>query len=245
MGGEDLKIGEIPARVADIVYPRRCPVCDDAVDSIGRYICRSCEAAFEAVSEPYCLKCGKPLLDDSEKLCRGCEGGRHTFDRGRAAFKYDTYLKESIYRYKYGGRREYADYYVFRMTDILGGFIKSLSPDALIPIPLHKSRLKERGYNQAELIAQGLGKKLEIPVKCDVLIRSSKTEVQKSLNAAERQNNLKKALKISSDVVKLKNVVLIDDIYTTGSTMDAAASCLKEAGVLRVFFAVLGVADKY
>ena len=240
-----MTLNGLTQKVMDIVYPRRCPVCDDAVDSIGRYICRDCEAAFEAVREPYCLKCGNPVPDDSDRLCKDCAPGRHVFDRGRAAFKYDTELKESIYRYKYGGRREYSDYYAAAMTDILGGWIKSLAPDALIPIPLHKSRLKKRGYNQAGLLAEGLSKALEIPVRNDVLERCGKTEVQKGLRAHERQNNLKKALKISSDVVKLKNVVLIDDIYTTGSTMDAAASCLKEAGVNEVYFAVLGVADKY
>ncbi len=185
------------------------------------------------------------LGDVTSLLCRECEEGRHVFDRGRSAFLYDGELKESIYRFKYGGRREYADHYAEAMAQELGDWIKSLSPEALIPIPLHKSRLKKRGYDQAKLIALRLGKLLDIPVWCDVLIRPNKTEVQKGLGAGERQNNLKKALKINSDVVKLKNVMLVDDIYTTGSTMDAAASCLRGAGAERVYFAALGVADKY
>ena len=231
-------------RTLDMIFPRRCPVCDDAVDIPGRLICSECEDVFKKIDEPYCLKCGRPVRDDALSECRECAGKKQEFKRGRAVFEYDDELKESIYRFKYGGRREYADHYAACMERSLGNWICSLKPDALVPIPLHKSRLKKRGYNQAALLAEGLGKKLGIPVRHDVLIRSSKTAVQKGLGASERQNNLKKALKIGPDVVKLKNIVLIDDIYTTGSTMNSAASCLQDAGVENVYFAVLGAANK-
>ena len=230
-------------RALDLIFPRRCPVCDEAVDVPGALICSDCKGMFAKISEPYCLKCGRPLSDDISGVCEKCAGHTHDFARGRAMFLYDEVLKESIYRFKYGGRREYADYYSIKMSESLGPWIRSLNPDALVPIPLHKSRLKERGYNQAGLLAQGLGKLTGIPVMNDLLIRSGRTAVQKGLGAAQRQNNLKKALKISCDVVKLKNIVLIDDIYTTGSTMNAAASCLRSAGVENVYFAVLGVAS--
>ena len=232
-------------RALDLIYPRRCPVCDEAVDIPGRLICTECEGTFIQISGPYCLKCGRPIQDDSRELCEGCRTHMHEFTRGRAAFVYDDGLKESIYRFKYGGRREYADYYAGRMDELLGTWIRSLRPDAFIPIPVHKSRLRERGYNQAGLLAEGLSKLTGIPTCNEVLIRSGKTAVQKDLGASERQNNLKKALKIGSDVVKLKNIVLIDDIYTTGSTMNAAASCLRIAGVENIYFAVLGVANQY
>lgn len=231
-------------RTLDMIFPRRCPVCDDAVDMPGRLICAECEDVFKEINEPYCLKCGRPLRDDPLPECSECTGKKQGFKRGRAVFEYDEELKESIYRFKYGGRREYADHYASCMERSLGDWIRSLKPDALVPIPLHKSRLRERGYNQAALLAEGLGHKLGIPVDEGVLIRDSKTAVQKGLGASERQNNLKKALKIGSDVVKLKNIVLIDDIYTTGSTMNSAAFCLQDAGVENVYFAVLGAANK-
>lgn len=237
-------VSDIFERTLDIFFPRRCPVCDDAVDVPGRLICADCESAFKEIKEPYCLKCGRPLKDDALTECDECTGKKQDFRRGRAVFEYDDELKESIYRFKYGGRREYADHYSACMERSLGGWIRSLNPDVLIPIPLHKSRLKKRGYNQAVLLADGLGKKLGIPVRNDVLVRSGKTTVQKRLGAQERQNNLKKALKIGSDVVKLKNIVLIDDIYTTGSTINSAASCLRDAGIENVYFAVLGAANK-
>ena len=230
-------------KVLDIIYPRRCPVCDEPVSNPGSLVCRECEGAFYEIREPYCLKCGKPLRDDSNALCEGCMRREHDFARGRAALIYDDILKESVYRFKYGGRREYADYYVDRMAETLGPFVESCAAQAIIPIPLHKSRLKTRGYNQAALLAYGLSKRFNIPVREDILIRSGKTGVQKSLRAGQRQNNLKKAFKIDCDVVKLKNIILVDDIYTTGSTVDAAARLLHDAGVTDVYCAVLGVAD--
>ena len=230
-------------RITDIIYPRRCPVCDDAVTRPGLYICDECADAFRPVRDPYCLKCGSPLRDDSADLCEDCKKENRKFTSGRAAFIYDDVLKESVYRYKYGNRAEYADHFAESMADILGSFIRSSGARAFIPIPLHKSRLAKRGYNQAALLADRLSERFDIPVRNDILIRSEKTRVQKSLRASQRQNNLKKAFKIDSDVVKLKNIILVDDIYTTGSTIDAAAGCLKGAGVDNVNFVVLGIAD--
>ena len=231
-------------RSLDLIFPRRCPVCDEAVDIPGRLICRDCEGLFTEIREPYCMKCGRPVTDDSVRFCDECQSKSFEYVRGRAAFEYDDRLKESIYRFKYGGRCEYADYYAVPMGRLLDSWIRSVRPDALVPIPLHKSRLHKRGYNQAELLADRLGKITGISVRNDILLRSGKTAAQKGLDASERQNNLKKALKIGADVVKLKNIILIDDIYTTGSTINAAASCLRRFGVENVYFAVLGMASK-
>ena len=230
-------------KLIDMIYPRRCPVCDDAVTRPGLYICEECADDFTPVADPYCMKCGSLLDDETVTICEDCMKRPHEFMSGRAAFVYDDILKESLYRYKYGGRAEYADYYAGEMAKRLGSYIRSCKADAIIPIPLHKSRLRKRGYNQAELLAERISACLDIPVRTDILKRTAKTTVQKSLGARQRQNNLKKAFKIESDVVKLKNILLVDDIYTTGSTIDAAAGCLKDAGALNVNYVVLGIAD--
>ena len=229
-------------RIWDIVYPRRCPVCDDVVTRPGLYICEECEGSFTYVKDPYCMKCARPLKDSSMVMCEECIKREHVFDSNRAVFIYDEELKESVYRYKYGGRAEYADYYAGEMARHLESYIRSCEADAVIPVPLHASRFRERGYNQAELLADGLARCFGIPLRKDILSRQVKTEAQKSLRAGQRQNNLKKAFKIDADVVKLKNTLLVDDIYTTGATMDAAAACLKEAGVLNVYCVALGIA---
>ena len=99
--------------------------------------------------------------------------------------------------------------------------------------------MKKRGYNQAYLIAAGLSDRLAIPVCNDLVIRTAATGAQKELGALQRQNNLKKAFKVSGNGVKLNSVLIVDDIYTTGATIDALASCLREAGVGKVYFATL------
>ncbi len=104
-----------------------------------------------------------------------------------------------------------------------------------MPIPLHRKRMRQRGYNQAELIARELGRLLEIPVRPRLLVRCVNTRPQKELNDKERKNNLKKAFKIGENGVQLECVLLVDDIYTTGSTMNGAAQTLKDAEIPRIY----------
>ena len=112
-------------------------------------------------------------------------------------------------------------------------------------IPLHKSRRRKRGFNQAELIAKGLGRELGIPVSSNSLLRTRKTSPQKELNDQERKNNLKNAFQVVDPDVKFKKVLLIDDIYTTGSTIDAAAAVLLEGGAEKVYFLSISIGRGY
>ncbi|HJA93572.1 MAG TPA: ComF family protein [Candidatus Eisenbergiella merdipullorum] len=226
--------------LTDLLFPRRCPVCDRPVRPFGRDICASCKDALIPVGEPRCLKCGKQLNEEGAEYCYDCSRRRHMYDRGAALYTYAC-IRQTIYRFKYAGRREYADFLGRMLAENLGGLILSWHPDALIPIPLHPEREKARGYNQAALLAQNLGKRLDIPVLSGYLVRVKNTRPQKELEGAARQNNLKKAFKIVQDDVKLNTIVIIDDIYTTGSTIDAAALECRRAGVRRVFFITLAI----
>ncbi len=114
--------------------------------------------------------------------------------------------------------------------------LRSWQAEALIPVPIHKSRMRKRGFNQAALVAERMGERLGIPVEKDILVRVKKTKAQKNLSDAERRENLKNAFQVSGNELKLKRVVLVDDIYTTGSTLDAGASVLREAGAEKVYF---------
>lgn len=165
--------------------------------------------------------------------------------RGRAAFEYDSVMRESIGRFKYKNRREYGGFYGEELWKICGKSICSWNIDLLIPIPLHKSRRRARGFNQAELVAEKLGKKLQIPVSADILVRARKTQAQKELNDQERKINLKNAFQVVKNEVKSKNILLIDDIYTTGSTIDAASSVLLEAGAEKVYFLSISIGRGY
>ena len=112
-----------------------------------------------------------------------------------------------------------------------------------MPVPIHDSKKKQRGYNQAELIARELGRRLNIPVETNLIKRVRKTIPMKDLSAVERQNNLKRAFKICRNDVKLNTIIIVDDIYTTGSTIDAMAYEMRKAGIKRIYFVALAIGN--
>lgn len=186
------------------------------------------------------MKCGKELEDEETEYCSDCMRHRHLFDSGRAVFAYKS-MSDSIYRFKYKGRQEYAAYYAECMAGRLGEWIVRRKPDALVPVPIHASKRHLRGYNQAELLAKGLGRILHIPVETNLIKRMRKTSPMKDLSVSERQNNLKRAFKICRNDVKLNTIIIIDDIYTTGSTIDALSYELRSAGVGHIYFVTLAI----
>lgn len=220
-------------QILGLLYPPRCPVCDQVIWPKQR-ICHACRKKIHAVLEPACMKCGKPLSDSRKEFCYDCRQKKHFFEQGKALWVYDQEIKRSIYRFKYQNRREYGRTYASEMAEQFGCWIRSRKIQAIIPVPLHKNRQRQRGYNQAEILALELGRILGLPVYNDILIRIKDTKPQKILNDAERKNNLKKAFKTTEDIVQLQCVLVVDDIYTTGSTLDAAACVLAKAGVKEI-----------
>lgn len=183
------------------------------------------------------MRCGKKLQQEGE-YCLDCKSRIHFFTQGRALYEYES-AAPSIYRLKYSGRQEYADFFGEEISRQLGSFIRQAEPEGLVPIPLHKSRLRRRGYNQAELLARAVGKYTGVPVYGDLLRRVKNTAPLKTQNPEERQNNLKKAFIIEQNDVKLKTIIIIDDIYTTGSTIDEAAQVLRQYGAEKIYFMTL------
>ena len=218
-----------------LLFPRRCPVCDRPVKPAGALVCRSCAPKLVYVRQPLCMKCGKELSDENQEYCRDCLHKKHLYDRGISLYRY-TSVKKAVYRFKYAGRQEYAAFFGKEMAWHLGRQILSWKVDALVPVPLHPARKRKRGYNQAELLALEIGKQLGLRVENNWLIRTKNTVPQKLLNGQERRNNLKKAFKAGQNDVKLNAIVIIDDIYTTGSTIDAMAAVCRQQGVSRSLF---------
>ena len=222
------------------MYPKRCPICDRVADtpffSREYPICRECRGKTEYVVEPVCKKCGKPLSDERGEFCRDCTRHTHYFTQGKALWVYKGCVKESIYRLKYGNRREYALSYAQELYRQYDGWIRRKQIQAIVPVPLHKKRRRQRGYNQAEIIAMELGRLLEIPVHSGLLLRCIHTKPQKELNDKERKNNLKNAFQTSQKEIPFTRILLVDDIYTTGSTIDGAAKALRETGAEEIYF---------
>lgn len=219
--------------ITELLFPRRCPVCDDIVRPWGALCCPVCKKKLRYLGANYCMKCGKGLSVQEVEYCSDCKKYPHAFLRGRSLYQYES-VAGAIFRFKYHGRQEYADFWAEELYRYLGRDILAMQADALVPVPLHKSRLLERGYNQAELLAQALSKRIEVPCRTNLVFRCKKTLPQKQLNYAERQNNLKNSFKLSANDVKLNTVLIIDDIYTTGSTVDALAKVFLEHGTEKV-----------
>ena len=230
-----------PARLAqELVFPRRCPVCDRPVQPFGALICPSCEGVLERVQAPACSRCGKQLRSAAGGLCRDCRRLSHVFERGCTVFTYHS-AAGGIFRFKYKGRQEYGAYYGRCMAQKLfgNGSAAPWKPDLLVPVPVSAQRFRKRGYNQALILAREISRLTEIPVCENALRRVTDTLPMKNMTPAERQNNLKKAFQAFGNDVELNSIMLIDDIYTTGATMDACAHALYRQGARRVCFITL------
>lgn len=233
-GKETLKL------LAGIIYPERCAVCGKVLQAgNGNSICKDCNSKTELVESPFCMKCGKPLPGDGE-FCMDCMKKETSFICGRAVFVYNKYMKKSIEDFKYYGRTEYAKFYANKMFETYGRWIESISPDALIPVPVHIKRMMDRGYNQAGIIADILGELAGIQVIHNLLVRRKDTVPQKELTDRERKDNLYKAFETVKQTRELyqnvKCVIIIDDIYTTGSTIEECSCALKCAHIESIYF---------
>lgn len=140
-----------------------------------------------------------------------------------------------MYELKYCHNRDVAEFFGKALAAEFGDYIRGVGIDAIVPIPLHRKRKRQRGYNQAELIANELSRVCGIPVYPNLLKRVRVTRAQKELNDAERKNNVKNAFQLCKNGVKLNQILLVDDIYTTGATLDAAVRPLLESGAQAVY----------
>lgn len=223
----------------DMLYPRRCPVCHDIAVPGGSRICNVCREKLKPITGPRCFRCSKPLKREEQEYCKDCRKTR-LFDQGIGIFPYGSVLQESLFQLKYGKRQEYGSFYGQIAAVYSREIIRNWGVEIIIPIPLHRKRMEKRGYNQAELIAEALGKTLCIPVDSRLMKRKVNTRPQKELDYRERKQNMKNAFFLKGEN-RYRRILLVDDIYTTGSTIEAAAELLKRNGAENVFFLTIAM----
>lgn len=234
------------AEAAEAVFPRRCPVCGKPVVPRGSLICSGCAGIPRKVQAPRCSRCGRHLTRREslpEGICISCRTLPQRFDRGAAVFEYGS-VRKSIYRYKYGGRAEYAGYFGLMMSRKLREAFDPEEAQLLVPVPLDRERLADRGYNQAALLAEEIAAHTGIPCSEGALQRVRSTVPMKRMSPAERRNNLKNAFIACSNDVKSKMIMLIDDIYTTGATASACAEACFDAGAAGVSILALAIGEE-
>lgn len=225
----------------NFIYPRNihCILCNDPIDRDELYsICAECKKKLKLVYGKTCVKCGKPL-DELYIIdrCHDCINSSHYFTKAVSCLEYEDLAKKIIYDLKYHKKR-YISYHIAKiMYDrLLCNDIDSF--DMIMPVPLHKDKERERGFNQAYLICKYISKMTEIEVNSKSLIRVKNTITQNKLTKEERRENLEDAFKIiNKDNIDNRCILLIDDIYTTGSTVDQCSKVLIENGAADVYVA--------
>ena len=222
----------------NFLYPQVCPFCGE-ISPEG--VCKKCRKKIMYIREPRCMHCGKPLKRDAAEYCPDCMSNASYLEQGRNLWIHREPAAGALYRLKYHNKRDYGKIFAREMAQQYTREIERWKIDEIMPIPLHPSRRRKRGFNQAEIMAGELASLTGIPLRTDVLFRIKKTSPQKSLGRNERQANLKGAFAVSGTWKACKNVLLIDDIYTTGATLERAAKMLRIAGAQNVYFLTVSI----
>ena len=230
------KVKQSAGRLVDFILPPRCLGCGGEIARQGD-VCAACWRGLTFIDGAMCRCCGLPfeLAEVAGMLCGPCLAEPPVFDRSRAALVYDEGSKALVLPFKHADRLDGAPAFARWMAR--AGHELLAQADIIAAVPLHRWRLLARRYNQAAVLALGLGQISGKPVIPDALIRIKRTPSQGGLNARARRENVRKAFCIHpahAEAIKDRRVLLIDDVYTTGATLESASACLLEAGAKSV-----------
>lgn len=221
-----------------VLFPCDCPFCGRIMDNRGDLVCGYCLRNLPFITGHRCLCCGKSV--DAENIyCDDCETSHHVYEEGRAVFKYEGMVSEAILKFKYHGRKDFGKYFTYWMVKCLKSWIADKHIDVIVPVPIHKKRMKKRGYNQAAIVAMQMAEALCIEYNDHSIVRIKNTIPQKKLTLMGRMGNMQKAFDMADKALKNKRVLIVDDIYTTGMTIDIMSICVLDSGADKVYFAAI------
>lgn len=222
------RLTNLTAKAFDFLFPKRCIGCGRE----GAFICVSCSNKLSPILPPVCLRCGLPLSRGS--LCSACAAGESSIEGIRSAFRFEGVAREAVHQLKYNNLKAIAPVLAGLMVPLYRSY--AIPGDVLVPVPLHPKRLRERGYNQSTLLARALGRLTGLSVDENSLVRQRYTNSQaRTRNVTERHANVNGAFACHNHKLSGKHVILIDDVATSGATLDACAEALKNAGALSVW----------
>ena len=223
----------------DTLFPPLCHGCRQFIPDAGKlHLCADCRAGSRAITSPCCPVCGIPFLTEAgiDHRCGACLSDPPRFDAARSAVLFEGAVRELIHRFKYSSKVQHGRPLALLAAGHLAGFAGECAADLVIPVPLHVKRLRERGFNQAVLLGEILAKQWGLPLSRRNLRRTRWTEPQISLTAAERKQNVQGAFSLSDRAaVKDRKILLVDDVFTTGSTVAECARTLKKGGAKAVY----------
>jgi Predicted amidophosphoribosyltransferases len=224
--------------VLKLLYPNRCVFCEELGELA---VCEKCKKEVIYVMEPRCKKCGKPIRYSTQEYCYDCENKEKAFDEGRSLWLHKGVVAQSLYRFKYCKRIGNGKFYAQELVKQYAQQMKRWEIMEIIPVPVHKKRLAKRGFNQSEVVAKYMSEYLQIPMNATAVERSMHTKPQKQVGGKRRRQNLKGAFRMNKGAKVAKNILLIDDIYTTGSTLEELARTLRRAGARKVCFLTISI----
>jgi len=213
----------------DILFPPRCAGCE----KWGGLICNDCLKKIIIISEPVCIRCGHPVQSYRIKCCDRCRSSVIYYDNIRSWAYFEGVLKKAIHRLKYCRDLGLSERLSIPMILLLRE--QKWKVDKIIPVPLDPERFRYRGYNQAALLAKPISRNTGIAFDGDSLVRIHKTRSQVGLSEIERKENVNNVFKANFSSIKGRSVLLIDDVITTGSTLNSCAKTLKKAEASRVY----------
>ncbi len=211
-----------------MLFPKSCVGCGRE----GSFICESCRPALARIPSLICPKCGRPQINGI--MCADCVNWHNNIDGIRSPFRFEGTIRQAIHQLKYRNIRALAPMLALLMHEYI--MENPIPGDILVPVPLHPKRLRERGYNQSELLAKELGKLLMLPVEKKILSRIKYASPQaRTTSVEQRRKNMVDAFTCQGNGLKDCRILLIDDVSTSATTMDACAKALKESGVFSVW----------
>ena len=250
-----MKKQEILHYVINFIFPKHCVICDKVLPFgnglHSEFLCDDCKDKLSFIEEPTCKKCGAKIYEKDEGLCDNCKkkvkDDSSYFEYGFGLLRYNDYVKESIHKIKYNNKKEYIEFYAKMLAKAYHDKFKQIDADCFVPVPIHKTRKNERGYNQSEILANAISYELSkydlnIPVNIDLIKRLKKTIALNKMSTRERQAELNNAFYVKNSE-NIKKVMIVDDIYTTGTTIETMSKILKENGVNEIYFVCIAVVD--
>ena len=226
------QVAKIKGIALDLLFPQYCVGCGKE----GNFLCYSCRQSLSRITPPLCPRCGRP--QPSGILCPGCVSWQAKIDGIRSPFRFDGVIRQAIHQLKYQNLRALVAPLAKLVQDYLS--TNPLPAEVLVPVPLHPKRLRERGYNQSSLLARELSKLINLPVVDDCLTRQRHAPPQaRTSTVEERQHNIAGAFACRDYRLRDKQVLLIDDVSTSGATLDASAAALKASGTTSVWGLVM------
>jgi len=238
-------LGGLFKGIKDLIYPNCCLACKNRIESAQaeNLVCAPCWEKIEKNLPPFCVSCGRRLDKKgmAKNICSSCLKVKFYFDRAFSPCLYTGTIKKLIHEFKYAGK----DYLGKPLGELMNKFIKDYRLpiaylDFIIPVPLHKSRMREREFNQAQVLSEQVAKEFNKKILPDVLVRSRPTRTQTELSFEERRKNVESNFTVkNSECIRGANLLLIDDVLTTGATSSEAAKTLKDSGARVIFVMTL------